>query len=234
MDPMGTIVLDQNVPWKSTIIQKMVVNLLEDDQPLLNPNGETPSSQPVNIPETSHGLPIPTSLPRDRLLWKKNRGEEPKNSNGSDHLFGRFAWLESRRQQHGRLEGWMDIPGDWMKDIGQTTTKNGKSKGWSSNQQFVDGIFRCYVIYSRTCTLWFLGTRCDLVISIPSSDLEPLKGWQQSILALKSLYQDLLEVGRYLDGTIIMFNDQWLGAWELSEGGGRCGIFASIGPRQHV
>ena len=33
MDPMGTILIDQNVPWKSTIIQKMVVNLLEDDQP---------------------------------------------------------------------------------------------------------------------------------------------------------------------------------------------------------
>ena len=32
MDPMGTILIDQNVPWKSTIIQKCG-ELLEDDQP---------------------------------------------------------------------------------------------------------------------------------------------------------------------------------------------------------
>lgn len=89
----------------------------------------------------------PKNIP---IVHGSNRGEEPKNSNGSDHLFGRFAWLESRRQQHGRLEGWMDIPGDWMKDIGQTTKKSRKRKGWSSNQQFVDGIFRCYVSCSRT------------------------------------------------------------------------------------
>lgn len=112
--------------------------------------------------------------------------------------------------------------------LGQTTKKNVKSKGWSSNQQFVDGIFRCYVSCSRTRTPWFLGTRCDLVISIPSSDLGPWKGWQQSILALKSLYQDLLEVGRYLDGTNNLLQRPWLGAWELSEGGGRCGIFATL------
>ena len=169
----------------------------------------TPSSQPVNIPESSHGLPIPTSLPRDRLPWKKIEAKSRKIA--TDQITS-LAVLHCLRAADSNMAGWRLDGYSWGLDGRYRPQKNGKSKdGLLTNNLWMV----CYVSYSRTRTLWFLGTRCDLVIL--NTIIRPWAFERMAAInpCAEEFVPGLAWSGRTWMEHIIMFNDNdlGLGSW---------------------